>query len=89
MSTLWAILAVPALPGATYNSEALGLWAIFHVRVCSLAPLPMTRILIYLTPFIPLSFEGEGEGLGRGAPPLLNALAYSHSIVLGGLEVIS
>jgi len=30
---------------------------------------------IILTPFIPLSFKGEGEGLKkRGAKPLLDAL---------------
>ena len=27
-----------------------------------------------LTPFIPLSFEGEGEDIKRGAPPLLDTL---------------
>ena len=31
-------------------------------------------LLIYLTPFIPLSYQGEGEGLWRGASPLLNSL---------------
>jgi hypothetical protein len=58
---LWAIRAVPALPGATYISLTFGLWASFQTRVCSLAPPPTTRIFIYLTPCIPLSFKGEGE----------------------------
>ena len=34
------------------------------------------RLLIYLTPCIPLSFEGEGEESLRGAKPLLNTLFY-------------
>jgi hypothetical protein len=40
----WAIVAVPALPGATYISLTLGLWASFHTSVCSLAPPPTTSI---------------------------------------------
>jgi len=28
-------------------------------------------LVIYLTPCVPLSFKGEGEGLTRGAKPLL------------------
>jgi len=30
--------------------------------------------VIYLTPLIPLSFEGEGEGMEEGLTPLLNTL---------------
>jgi len=32
------------------------------------------RLFIYLTPFIPLSFKGEGELYGREASPLFNSL---------------
>jgi len=37
-------------------------------------------IYSYLTPFIPLSFKGEGEFLLEGASPLLNALLMSNLI---------
>jgi len=33
----------------------------------------ISRLSIYLTPLIPLSFKGEGDILKRGASPLLNA----------------
>jgi len=46
----WAILAVPALPGATKIFFTFGLWASFQTMVCSLAPPPTTSIFIYLTP---------------------------------------
>jgi len=39
-------------------------------------PVPSNEVnlfTIYLTPFIPLSFKGEGEVLKRGAMPLLNS----------------
>jgi len=32
-------------------------------------------LFIYLTPFIPLSFKGEGEEMEEGLAPLLNALS--------------
>jgi hypothetical protein len=32
------------------------------------------RLFIYLTPFIPLSFKGEGKIYKRGAKPLFNSL---------------
>ena len=43
-SMLWAIWAVPALPGATKISSTFGLWASFQTRVCSLPPPPTTNI---------------------------------------------
>jgi len=33
------------------------------------------RLMSYLTPLIPLSFKGEGEGKKEGLAPLLNALS--------------
>jgi len=33
----------------------------------------LMRLSIYLAPFIPLSFKGEGEDIKRGATPLLNS----------------
>jgi len=33
-------------------------------------------ILIYLTPLIPLSFEGEGEIIKEGLTPLLDTSLY-------------
>lgn len=44
ISRLWAIWAVPALPGATKISLTFGLWASFQTKVCSLAPPPTTSI---------------------------------------------
>jgi len=44
----------------------------FHV----IQPLPLSNIpffSIYLTPCVPLSFEGEGEEIERGASPLLDS----------------
>jgi len=34
---------------------------------------PFLGLFIYLTPSVPLSFQGEGGVLGRGASPLLDA----------------
>jgi len=31
-------------------------------------------MITILTPFVPLSFEGEGEGEKEGLPPLLDTL---------------
>jgi hypothetical protein len=39
-------------------------------------------IIIYLTPCVPLSYQGEGEIFGRGATPLLNAPFYIRWVVL-------
>jgi len=38
-----------------------------------------SNLFIYLTPCIPLSFEGEGEETLRGAKPLLDTLLLSQS----------
>ncbi len=43
--SLRAIAAVPAFPGATNKSVTLALCFIFQASACSLAPLPITKIL--------------------------------------------
>jgi hypothetical protein len=52
--------------------------------------LAIRRCCIYLTPFVPLSFEGEGEGYKkRGALPLLNTSSCGYSVKGEGLVKLS
>ena len=53
------------------------------------APAADYQYLAYLTPSVALSFEERAKKSCEGAKPLQAAPAYSHSIVDGGLEVMS
>ena len=46
ISTQFAILSIPALPGAQNNSSHLGDFAIAQHRECSRPPEPTTKIFI-------------------------------------------
>ena len=51
----------------------------------SLINLRSSIIFVYLTPSVPLSYQGEGEVLGRGAAPLLD-IPFTVSPSAGGIK---
>ncbi len=57
IGTFSASRAVPAFPGATNTRSTRSLWAIFHVRACSLPPLPT------ISTFMLKVLEARGEKL--------------------------